>query len=80
LHGLVSGTPENYGLVLSDRRSRGNSLKLSSELCKTNIRKYYFANRICAPWNALNDDIVLADNVKSFKRGLQNFNLDDFLS
>ena len=39
LHRIVSGTPEKYGLVLSNRKSRGHSLKLNTENAKIDVRK-----------------------------------------
>ena len=79
MHGLMCGPPEEYGLLLSNRRSRGHSLKLQLEQPKMDVRKFYFANRVARPWNSLPDSTVNADNVKSFKSLLSNFNLKDFL-
>ena len=41
LHGLVCGPPESYGLFLSNRKSRGHSLKLVIEQPKLDVRKYF---------------------------------------
>ena len=41
LHGHVAGTPEKFGLKLSNRRSRGHSLKLNVELSRVNVRRFF---------------------------------------
>ena len=81
LHGIISGPLDKYGLVMSERRSRGHALKLhvATDKLKTDERKYFFANRICQPWNSLPDDVVLAKNVKIFKQKLKSLSLNNFL-
>jgi len=80
LRGLVAGPPEKYGLTLSNRRSHGHSLKLSSHLVKLDVHKFYFTNRICKPWNFLSEEIVTSKNVNIFKQKLGSVNLNDFLN
>ena len=78
LHGLVSGPPEKYGFVLSDRISRGHSLKLSVEHSKVDVREYFFCNRVCKPWNSFPDKIVSDSNLNKFKTWLKTAKLDEF--
>ena len=79
LHGHLASTPDKFGLFLADRRSRGHSLKLKIEPSRVNVRKYYFSNRIAAPWNALPESVVQASSVRVFKNELKNINLNEFL-
>jgi len=43
LNGLIGGVPVNYGLVLSTRKSRGNSFKLLINNSRIDARKYFFS-------------------------------------
>jgi len=79
LNGLVGGVSEDYGLMLSSRRSRGNSLKLVINNPKIDTRKFFFSSRVCEPWNSLPDNVVLSSNVKSFSRQLLSFDFNKFL-
>ena len=79
LNGLIGGVPDNYGLVLSTRKSRGNSFKLVINNPRIDARKYFFSSRICEPWNSLPDSVVLVNNVKSFKRQLFTLDFNTFL-
>ena len=79
LNGLTCGPPEAFGLHLSDRRSRGHSLKLIIEHTKIDTRKYYFANRVSKPWNSLPDELITSVNVHQFRVNLKQINLDKYL-
>ena len=79
LHGLIAGPPEKYGLKLSKRKSRGHSLKLSTDLAKLDARKFFFCNRVCSPWNSLSEELVSSKNTKLFKEKPQLLNLNAFL-
>jgi ribonuclease P/MRP protein subunit RPP40 len=47
--------------------TRGNSLKLSVERAKYDLRKYSFPVRVINTWNALPDAVVKCDSVNTFK-------------
>ena len=79
LNGLIGGVPDNYGLELSTRKSRGNSFKLVINKPRIDARKYFFSSTICEPWNSLPDSVVLVNNVKSFKRQLFTLDFNTFL-
>ena len=79
LHGFIGGSPEHYGLILSNRQSRGNSLKLVINNPRVDVRKFFFSSRICEPWNLLPDSVVLIDSVKAFKRQLLDIDFNKFL-
>jgi hypothetical protein len=79
LNGLIGGAFSNYGLELSARKSRGNSLKLIANNPRIDARKFFFSSRVCDPWNSLPDNIVLTDNVKCFSRQLYTVDFNKFL-
>src|ERR1043165_4717823 len=80
LHSIISRPPINYGLIISDRKSRGNSLKLRVDHVRVDVRKHYFSNRVCGPWNNLSDEIVNCGSVNSFKRLIRSCNFTKFLN
>ena len=54
--------------TLSDRQSRGHSLKLKKPAsCRTTLRSQYFSLRAINPWNALPQAVVEAPSISSFK-------------
>ena len=79
LNGLVSGPPESYGLNISNRQSRGHSFKLIIEQPKVDVRKFFFANRVAKPWNALPQSVVDSNSIGQFKRRLREINLQNYL-
>ena len=78
LNNLIPCTAENFGLILSERQSRGHSKKLAISHVRIDVRKNFFGCRVCAPWNALPDNIVNANSINTFKRLLWEYNLNKF--
>ena len=79
LNNFVSGPPEKYGLSVSTRSSRGHHFKLLKQQSNYDIRKFFFSNRVCNPWNSLPENVVNSNSVLSFKNELRKCNLDHFL-
>jgi hypothetical protein len=79
LLGLISGPPEKFGLCMSNATTRGHPYKLFNEHVKVKTRKHFFASRIVRPWNALPLEVVQAGSPASFKRLLENCDLDKFI-
>ena len=79
LNGLIGGPPEQYGLILSNRQSRGNSFKLVINNPRIDARKYFFSSRVCEPWNSLPDSLVRLNSVKAFKRQLFDIDFNKYL-
>jgi hypothetical protein len=52
--------------------TRGNSLKLSVERAKYDLRKYSFPVRTVNYWNSLPDYVIKSESVNSFKNSLDN--------
>ena len=55
----------------TSRRTRGHSYKLTKPRANTTIRANVFSHRAINPWNALNDNVVCANTINSFKDRLE---------
>jgi len=52
-------------------KTRGHSLKLKKQHCRTDLRKFFFSERVVDRWNLLDEHAVSATTVNSFKNRLQ---------
>jgi hypothetical protein len=59
-------------IPVSDRRTRGHSMKLEKRHRKKNISIYSFASRVVNDWNSLPDQIVTSTSCDIFKRRLDD--------
>ena len=65
VHGFYNAKcPLNFN---QNRTTRGHSFKLNKEHCNTSNRQHFFANRIIDTWNSLEEEIVNASSINSFK-------------
>ena len=80
IYGLIDIPVDDFFEYSSEQRTRGNSRKLITPLCKLNIRKHSFACRNITSWNNLPDYIVCASNLSVFKKYLSAFNMTKFLT
>jgi len=55
----------------TDGRTRGHSRKFRKKRFNTDLRKYFFTDRIVNIWNALDDRTVTSATLNSFKNGLE---------
>ena len=60
-------------LKYSSTGLRGHEKKLYVPGANKDIRKYSFSNRVISIWNSLPKEIISAESVKEFERGLDNF-------
>jgi hypothetical protein len=60
--------------------TRGHNFRLFKQLCRTDMLRFFFCNRMCTVWNSLPLDVVNAPSVSSFKKRVAKFNLDRFLT
>jgi len=81
IHGLVDVPVDSFFKFSQyEKTLRGHSLKLSKQFSSTDVRKYYFANRVVDIWNNfLTEEIITAVNVKVFKHKLLNLDWVKFL-
>jgi ribonuclease P/MRP protein subunit RPP40 len=56
--------------VFNERKSRGNSFKLSKVYCRLDSSKFSFPHRVVDEWNKLKDDTVCSESINAFKGGL----------
>ena len=69
----IEGLEAHTFFVRNDNSYRGHQFKLYKKRFRLDIAKYNFGNRICDDWNALNEDIVMAENVNMFKNKLDKY-------
>jgi len=55
---------------------RGHSMKMTVKRCHTDIRKFFFSQRVVQHWNSLPQQIVDAASVNSFKNRLDKHGQD----
>ena len=48
--------------------TRGHSLQISMNTCKLNVTKHLLNNRIAKIWNGIDEQIVLANSLYTFKQ------------
>ena len=53
--------------------TRGHCKKLFKKRYEKDIRKYTFSQRVIDDWNSLNNEIVLAESLNSFKSKLDKY-------
>jgi hypothetical protein len=65
----------DYFEISQENRTRGHSLKLVKKRSKSDIRKYFFTQRIIEGWNKLPQYVVDADSINCFKNRLDEFDV-----
>jgi len=65
-----SAIPASIFEMNADTRTRGHSRKLVKHRCKTDLRKYFFSERVIDGWNNLDQQCVDAQSVNAFKSNL----------
>jgi hypothetical protein len=66
LNNMYRTDPTNL-FVKPTKQLRGHSLKLQKQRVRTDVAKYFFKNRIVDSWNQLDEELVTAPNIKTFK-------------
>ena len=54
-------------------RTRGHEYKLRKKCIDTDLRKFFFSQRVVSRWNELDSDVVGAGTVETFKNRLKVF-------
>ena len=57
----------------STSKTRGHSKKFYKERCRLDIRKNIFSQRVVNDWNSLPESLIGAEDLDSFKAGLEEF-------
>ena len=67
LKGLSAIPVETFFELNGNGRTRGNSMKIVKRVVRTDVRKYFFSQRVVNRWNGLEERVVSATTVESFK-------------
>ena len=68
LKGFENIESQNFFVLSNDEHNlRRHSMNLMKNRCQTKIRQCFFTQRVVNHWNALPEEIILADSVNSFK-------------
>uniref|UniRef100_A0A803JZP7 Reverse transcriptase domain-containing protein n=1 Tax=Xenopus tropicalis TaxID=8364 RepID=A0A803JZP7_XENTR len=77
LYKYIRGDYRQMGDVLfshkNNQRTRGHPYRLEERSFHLKQRRWFFTVRAVRLWNALPSDVVMADSVNAFKRGLDEF-------
>jgi hypothetical protein len=79
IHGKVDIDPSIFFNFRTGNRTRGHNFKLTVNKVKLDCRKFFFANRVVAPWNNLPKDCVNAPSLQAFKNAIKKFDFSKFL-
>lgn len=63
----------NFNLKRNTGPTRGNSMKLAKERCRTKKRQMFFSSRVVDAWNSLPDEVVAAESVLAFEKRLDRY-------
>ena len=70
LKGLSAIPTETFFELNGSGRTRGNSMKIVKKVVQTDIRKYIFSQRVVGRWNGLDERVISAETVDTFKKRL----------
>ena len=70
-NGLVSMNTSSINIKKTNYNTRGHSLQISMNTCKLNVTKNLLNNRIAKIWNGLDEHIVLANSLYTFKNHIK---------
>jgi hypothetical protein len=68
--GLSAIPFDNFFELNDNSRTRGHTHKLKRHLCRLDVRKYFFSERVIDKWNRLTDQAVEATSINGFKNQL----------
>ena len=78
-HGLTNLDPLKLFIMDTYGSTRGHQFKLKQQRCNSDIRRYFYSQRVAGSWNNLPEHIVLSDNLKLFKRNYDKHILNQSL-
>ena len=76
MHGLENVDPTQFFKLVREGPSlhtRGNQLKLETQYARTELRRNFYSVRAAKQWNNLPRDVVLSENLNTFKNRYDNF-------
>eukprot|EP00745_Piridium_sociabile_P038620 TRINITY_DN7074_c0_g1_i4.p1 TRINITY_DN7074_c0_g1~~TRINITY_DN7074_c0_g1_i4.p1 ORF type:complete len:223 (+),score=50.00 TRINITY_DN7074_c0_g1_i4:280-948(+) len=69
IHGIYESDRPKFEII-SDRTTRGNSLRINKKRCRLEVRCGTFSQRVVNKWNDLPESVVRAPSMNSFKSRL----------
>ena len=60
-----------YNELDTSGRTRGHSYKIKKQCSSSDLRKFFFSQRVVDKWNALEEEVVEAETVNMFKVRLE---------
>ena len=78
-HGLVNIDAHKLFHLDTYGKTRGHQLKIRQERNNTDVRRYFYTQRVAVPWNNLPQHIVLSENETLFKRNYDKYILKQAL-
>ncbi len=79
VHQKIALNFDDYFKLAKSTVTRGHTYKLEVPRCKTNISKFFFANRVVPVWNSLSAETVASRTIRTFKVRLNAENLSKLL-
>ena len=74
LKGLSNVDYREFFKLSVNRKTRGHRMKIEKNRSKSNIRKYFFSQRVVNEWNRLPESVIKAESaVNSFKNRYDNY-------
>ena len=70
LKGLTTTIPQSLFELSNESRTRGHSLKLAKHRCNSDLRRFFFSERVIERWNKLTQLEIDAKSVNAFKSAL----------
>jgi ribonuclease P/MRP protein subunit RPP40 len=70
LHGHEDIKVDQLFQLSTQSRTRGHSLKIDKQRCRTALRNHMFNQRVVDTWNALPEEIISAKSINIFKGAL----------
>ena len=77
INNLISLDSRDY-FEFASSITRGHNLKIKTNYCRTNTKKFSFPNRIINCWNNLPDDVVNSTSLSIFKSKVQKSNFHQY--
>ena len=79
LHRLVDIKYEHYFSLADNTVTRGHTWKLFKHRATSNVRKYFFSNRVINIWNKLPESVVSANTLSLFRTKLDSLDHGFFI-
>jgi len=70
LKGISAASLKKMFSLASNSRTRGHSMKIVKSHCRTDIRRFFFSERVINRWNSLPQEAVDSGSVNMFKNSL----------